>query len=206
MSLEDDIIQDNLPRVKHPENEENICELIHEGCCKIIYELCDIVGIGYDTCQEILTEHLDICHVAAKCVLRLMSCDQKQHHVNVWCELYDMPNNDSNFICTVIIRDESWFYCCDLKTKQHSSQWKSPYSQIGKKHGGSEAKQNACFDIKGIVLRQYVPAGVTVKHSDLYCDVLKQLKENVWRKDQNCGNNRIGYCTMTMHLCTPTSK
>ena len=37
------------------------------------------------------------------------------------------------------------------------------------------------FDQEGIVHREFVPPGMTV-NADFYCDVLRRLHENVWRK------------------------
>jgi hypothetical protein len=37
------------------------------------------------------------------------------------------------------------------------------------------------FDQEGIVHREFVPPGMTV-NADFYCDVLRRLRENVWRK------------------------
>jgi len=45
------------------------------------------VGIGYGTCQRVLTEELGMNHVAAKFVLRILTADQKQQRVNVCTEL-----------------------------------------------------------------------------------------------------------------------
>jgi hypothetical protein len=46
------------------ENVEKIRELIHEDCRWTIHELRDTVGISYGVCQEILTENLNMCHIA----------------------------------------------------------------------------------------------------------------------------------------------
>jgi len=37
------------------------------------------------------------------------------------------------------------------------------------------------FDQEGIVHREFVPPGMMV-NADFYCDVLRRLRENVWRK------------------------
>ena len=37
------------------------------------------------------------------------------------------------------------------------------------------------FDQEGIANREFVPPGMTVS-ADFYCDVLRRLHENVWRK------------------------
>jgi hypothetical protein len=65
------------------ENVENILELIHKDCQQTIHELIDTIGFSYGVCQEILTENLNMRHIAAKFVPRLLASEQKQWHVNV---------------------------------------------------------------------------------------------------------------------------
>jgi hypothetical protein len=62
-----------------------IRELIHNG--QIIHELTDAAGISYGVYQEILTENMNMHHVAAKFVPRLLTNDQKQWSINVCLEL-----------------------------------------------------------------------------------------------------------------------
>jgi hypothetical protein len=50
---------------KITENVENI-RLIHRDCHRTIHELADTVGISYGVCQEILTENLNMRHIAVK--------------------------------------------------------------------------------------------------------------------------------------------
>jgi DNA-binding Lrp family transcriptional regulator len=50
------------------ENVEKTKELIHEDCRQTIHELADTVGVSYAVCQEILTENLNMHHIAAKFV------------------------------------------------------------------------------------------------------------------------------------------
>jgi hypothetical protein len=93
---------------------KKVQELIHEDHCRTIHELVDTVGISYDAvCQEILTENLNMHHTAAKFVLRLLTNDQKQGHVNVCFELWEKANEDPTFISRIITGDESWIYSCD---------------------------------------------------------------------------------------------
>jgi hypothetical protein len=68
---------------KTTENVEKFQELIHEDHCRTIHELADTIGISYGVCQEILTENLNVHHIATKLVPRLLTDDQKQRRVNV---------------------------------------------------------------------------------------------------------------------------
>jgi len=93
--------------------------------------------------------------------------------------------NDPTLLLNVITGDESIIYAYDPETKLHSSQWKSPGSPRPKKACMQKSKLKTMlicfFDQGGIVHREFVPPGKTV-NADFYCDVLRRLHENVWRK------------------------
>jgi len=91
------------------------------------------VGVGYGTCQRVLTEELAMHHVAAKFVPRILTADQKQQRVNVCTELRQFASDGEIFLSRVISGDESWIYGYDPETKQQSSQWKIPTSSRPKK-------------------------------------------------------------------------
>jgi histone-lysine N-methyltransferase SETMAR len=84
-------------------------------------------------CQQILSDELNMRHIAAKFVPRLLSNDQKEHCVAICPELKEQIENDPVFISTIITGDESWVYGYDPETKQQSSQWKMPNSLRPKK-------------------------------------------------------------------------
>jgi hypothetical protein len=71
------------------------------------------------------------------------------------------------------------------ETKQQSFQWKDPTLSRPKK--ARQMKSNVknmiitFFDIKGIVLKKFVPTGQTV-NSGFYYDVLRRLRKNVRRR------------------------
>jgi hypothetical protein len=70
----------------------------------------DEMGIGYGTCQRILT------------------ADQKQQCLNICEELDQITCDDATFLSRVITGDYSWIYGYDPETKHQSSQWKSSNS------------------------------------------------------------------------------
>jgi hypothetical protein len=86
-----------------------------------MHELAGAVGISYGVCQEILTENLNMRHIAAKFVPRFLTNDQKQQRVNVCLELREKANGGPNFISRIIAGDESWIYGYVPETKQKSS-------------------------------------------------------------------------------------
>ena len=145
---------------------------------RTIHDLCAEVGIGYGSCQRILTEQL-------KFVPRVLTQDQKDSRVAIFQELKETVINDPTLLLNVITGDESIVYAYDPETKLQSSQWKSPGSPRPKKARMQKSKLKTMlicfFDQEGIVHREFVPPGMTV-NADFYCDVLRRLRENVWRK------------------------
>jgi hypothetical protein len=82
-------------------------QLLHEDCCQTTQNLADEIRIGYGTWQLIVTGELDVHHVAAKFVPRILTADQKQHHVNICEELHQIASDDAPFLSRVITGDES---------------------------------------------------------------------------------------------------
>ena len=70
----------------NPETVARIQELVHQDRRRTIHDTAE-VGIGYATCQWVLTEELGMHCVAAKFVPRILTADQKQQRFNVCTEL-----------------------------------------------------------------------------------------------------------------------
>jgi transposase len=123
--------------------------------------------------------------IAAKFVLRVLTQDQKDSRVAICQELKETVKNDPTLLLNIITGDESIVYAYDPETKLQSSRWKSPGSPRPKKARMQKSKLKTMlicfFDQEGIVHREFVPPGMTV-NADFYCDVLRRLRENVWRK------------------------
>jgi hypothetical protein len=75
------------------------------------------LGSVNGVCQEILTENLNMHHIAAKFVPPLLISDQKQRCINVCLELREKANKDPTFISRIIMGDISWIYGYDPETK-----------------------------------------------------------------------------------------
>jgi histone-lysine N-methyltransferase SETMAR len=123
--------------------------------------------------------------IAAKFVPRLLSDDQKAHRVFVCRELKKQARDDPVFISYIITGDETWVYGYDPETKQQLSQWKLPNSLWPEKSVSSsqycQVHVDLIFNIQGIIDKEFIPPGQTV-NGKLYCEVLKQLREGIWRK------------------------
>jgi len=66
-----------------PETVARIQELIRQDRRRTIYDITEEVGIGYGTCQRVLTEEFGMNRVAAKFVPRILTVAQKQQRVSV---------------------------------------------------------------------------------------------------------------------------
>ena len=128
---------------------------------------------------------LNMHHVAAKFIPRLLTPKQKEHTVAICQDLHQHALDDPSFMSMVITGDESWVYGYDPETKQQSLQWKSSGSPRPKKarqcHTTTESVLIVFFDIRGIVHREFAPEGQTM-NTGFYCSVLCCVREDIWRK------------------------
>ena len=167
-------------RQQPPSKVEQVQAAVNQDCRRTIHDLCAEVGIGYGSCQQILTVQLNMHQIRAKFVPRVLTQDQKDSRVAICQELKETVKNDPTLLLNVITGDESIVYAYDPETKLQSSQWKSPGSP-GPKKSKLKMMLICFFDQEGIVHREFVPPGMTV-NADFYCDVLRRLCENVRRK------------------------
>jgi histone-lysine N-methyltransferase SETMAR len=120
--------------------------------------------------------------IAAKFVPRLLRNDQKEHHIAICSELKEQTENDPNFISTIINVDESWVYGYDRDEAAIISMENAKFTMAQESTSLKQCQINVdLFDTEGIVHKEFVPPGQTV-NGNFYCDVLRRLRENVWRK------------------------
>jgi len=164
---------------------EQVRAAVNQDRRRTIHDLCAEVGIGYGTCQRILTEQLNMHRIAAKFVPRVLTQDQKDSRVAICQELKETVINDPTLLLNVITGDESIVYAKDPEKKLQSLQWKSPGSPRPKKTRMHKSKLKTMlicfFDQEEIVHREFVPPGMTV-NADYYRDVLRMLRKSVQRK------------------------
>jgi hypothetical protein len=116
-----------------PETVARIQELVYQDQHQTIHAIAEWVGIGYGTCQRILTKELGMHRVTDKFVPQILTADQKHQSVDVCTEICQLASNDENFLSEVITGDESWVYIYNTQTKQQSLQWENPTSARPKK-------------------------------------------------------------------------
>lgn len=101
-------------------NIAKVEESIYADRQKIIHDICDKAGIGYCTCQQILTEDLKMYRIEAKFISRSLTNDQKQIAFIACTELKNVASEDKNVFPRVITHNESLIYSNDPETKQQS--------------------------------------------------------------------------------------
>ena len=84
---------------------------------RTIHDLCAEVGIGYGSCQRILTEQLNMHRIAAKFVPRLLTQDQKDSRVAICQELKETVINDPTLLLNIITGDELHLLCLRPRDK-----------------------------------------------------------------------------------------
>jgi len=128
MSVDDDECSGQQSTSTTPENIAKVREVILADRRQTIHDVCEIVGLSYGTVQRILADNLNMRHISARFVPRLLSDDQKAHRISVCSELKQQARDNPIFISNVITGDETWVYGYDPETKQQLSQWKLPNS------------------------------------------------------------------------------
>jgi len=169
-------------------NDDNVAKvnaLVRSDRRLTIREMAEECNISFGSCQEILTEKLQMRRVAAKIVPKLLTEDQKQHRIHLSEELLQKANDDESFLKHVITGDETWVFGYDVETKAQSSQWTSKGSPGPKK--ARQVKSNVkvmltvFFDCKGVVYYEFLPQGQTINRF-VYLETLRKLRNAVRRK------------------------
>jgi histone-lysine N-methyltransferase SETMAR len=149
-----------------PENITKVREAVLADHRQTIHDVCEIVGLSYRTLQCILADNLNMRHISARFVPRLLSDDQKALRVSVCRELTQQARDDPNFISNIITGEDTWVYGYEPETKQQLSQWNSPNSSRPKKalqvHSNVKSMLIVFFDIQGIVHKEFISPGQTV--------------------------------------------
>jgi hypothetical protein len=101
-SVEDEEHRGRPTSCTNPETVPRIQELLCQDRRPSIHDIAEEVGIGYGTCQRLLTEEMCVHRVAAKFVSRVLTVDQKQQRVNICTELRQLASDDETFLSMVI--------------------------------------------------------------------------------------------------------
>ena len=144
-------------------------------------------------------------NVCAKMVQKNLMTEQKANRRDVYLDLLDRLERKTKFFSRVITCDESWILEYDPETKRRSREWYTANSPRPKKARMSKSKIKLMiicfFDSQGIVHKEFVPPGLSIKHF-----IRKSLKDSGkgWHVcDQAL--NVLGCCTATTLHVTAVS-
>jgi len=171
---------------KTPSKVEEVRAAVNQDRRRTIHDLCAEVGIGYGSCQRILTEQPNMHRTVAKFVPRVLTQDQKDSRVATCQELKETVINEPTLFLNVIKAMKASFMLttqrqnCSLRNGR-VLRLQDPKKHVCKKKNKLKTMLICLFDQEGIVHREFVPHGMTV-NVDFYCDVLRRLRENVRRK------------------------
>ncbi len=151
-----------------------------------VRELAAMTGLSVGSVDTILNTDLKMSRICCKFVPKILQDDQKERRKMVAQEMLAEVENDPDFLSKVVTGDESWIYCYDPQTKRQSSQWKTRLVSPRPKKGRMEKSRMKSmlivfFDIKGVVLMEFVPQGATV-NAEFYVGVLSRLREAIRKK------------------------
>ena len=167
------------------ENVEKISQIVRKDRRLSVRMIAESVNIDKDTAWKILREDLNMKKVCAKMVPRVLTPEQKERRKECCVDILQQLDADPNLFHKVITCDETWIFQYDPETKRQSMHWKTPSSPRMKKARQSKSKFKAMlivfFDIKGVILEEWVPEGTTV-NQHYYKEVLIKLREKVRRK------------------------
>jgi hypothetical protein len=115
------------------ENVAKVPEVIQKDQRCTIHDICNIVRLSHGMCQRILSDELNMRHIAAEFVPRLLSNDQKEYCIAVCTELKEQAKNNRNFISNIITGDKPFMFGYNPEKKLQLSHWKTLISLQPKK-------------------------------------------------------------------------
>ena len=83
------------------ENVEKIRKVIHADGWRMIYDVCNILGLSHGTCRPIWNEHLNMMRTAATFVPRMLKNDKTDFMCARTCRI--KPKKDRNFVSKVCL-------------------------------------------------------------------------------------------------------
>jgi hypothetical protein len=165
---------------KTKENVEKISEIVQKDRCLSIQMMGEMVNMDKETVRQILHDQLNMRKVCAKLVLKGLTQGQKDNQENICSDIVERITEQPDVLENVITCDEMGIFQYDPQTKRQSVYWKTLTSLSMRKAIMSKSKMKAMkivfFDIRGVIMIEWVPEGQTVNQK-YYLEVLTKLRE-----------------------------
>ena len=152
---------------KTDDNVERVRSLVRSDHRLTLRMISSELNLNWFTVHQILTQGLDMRKVCTKMVPKNLMAEQKASWRDVCLDLLDRLEREPEFFSRIITGDESWILEYDPQTKRQSQEWHTANSPHPKKVRMSKSKIKLMlicfFDSQGIVHKEFVPPGQTVK-------------------------------------------
>lgn len=190
--VEDDERSGRPVTVRSDENVQKINGIVRTDRRLSIRMIADMVNTNRETVRQILHDELNMTKICAKMVPKNLTQEQKDHRKNICSDIMDRLKEQPDLLTNVVTCDETWIFQYDPETKRQSMHWKTPASPRMKKARMSKSRVKAMlivfFDIKGVIMTEWVPEGQTVNQK-YYIDTLIKLREKIRKKRPDSWKN-----------------
>jgi predicted nucleotidyltransferase len=133
--------------------------------------IAEMVNMVKETVRQILHDQLNMRKVSAKMVPKNLNQEQKDNCKNICSDITERITEQPDVLEKVITCNETWIFQYDPAIKTQSMHWKTLTSLRMKKARMSKSKVKAMiivfFNIRGIIMVEWVPVGQTVPHQAL---------------------------------------
>ncbi|UYV66801.1 hypothetical protein LAZ67_4002890 [Cordylochernes scorpioides] len=185
ISIEDAPRQGRPKFQRTDENVQKITDLIKENPRTTLLEIEQDTGISKTTIGKIVTKDLKLKKTPAKCIPRFLTNEQNLCRLATCEDMFKMTRTDPEWKDKIITGDETWVYGYDPETKRQSAEWRGQGEPSPKKSRILKSRNKvllvAFLDNKGIVHREYLPAGQTVI-KEMYLSILRRLREAIRKR------------------------
>jgi hypothetical protein len=180
--VEDDERPGRPVTMKTDENVDKVRTMVRNDRRLSIGMIAEELNVDKETVRQILTENLKMIKACAKMVPKNLSEDQKLKGEEMCQNVLEKIEEDPDFLNSVVTCDETWLLQYDPETKRQSMQWKTTHSPTPKNARMLKSKIKTMlvvfFDIRGIIMTQYVLPGQTVNQT-YYIELLPKLREKI---------------------------
>ena len=142
------------------------------------------LGISKDTAHTIVRDDLGKREICSRFVPHKLTDEQKGKRKETSGEFSSMYDQDPLLLENIVTGDETCSYQFDSKSKRQSMAWCSPTSPRPEerrlKRSKAEKLLIAFFDNKGIIYKEFVPAGQNI-NAEFYQAGLNRLLQRIRR-------------------------
>ncbi len=166
---------------------DEICALLAKDNTMCLRVIARHTGLSLRTVHNVLRNKLELKKCPAKWIPHLLSQDQKDRRLRMSQDLLWHFRRSPTLQDRVVTGDECWFWCYKPATKRNSSAWlrrneRRPHKPV-KDHYVRKVMVVIFWDSRGVIFRQFVPAGQGVT-KEVYLQMMRDLREAIRRRHQ----------------------